>query len=126
MDTLTTNPVTELCALPFPSSLSVPEIKQLNSDLINFRTALIDKLPQAAKPRSWSMGQVDRPSRVQHVKSPSGSAVLRVLAVGWDSVEAHKRATETELFASNITPIREKMLPRVPGLEMNHVSFQKV
>ncbi|KAJ5168747.1 uncharacterized protein N7482_004341 [Penicillium canariense] len=125
-DTLTKNPVTELCSLPFPSNMSVFETRRLNADLINFRTALVEQLPQAAGPRSWAMGHVDRPSVVQHAKSPSGQAMMHFLAVGWESVEAHKKAKETEQFVAAIAPIREKMLPPVPGLEMKHVSFQKL
>ncbi|KAJ5991243.1 hypothetical protein N7522_011450 [Penicillium canescens] len=124
--TLTMNPVTELCALPFASELSVSETKQLNTDLINFRRALVDQLPQQAGPKSWAMGHVDRPSKLPHAKSPDGKAVVYFLAVGWDSVDAHVRAKETENFAEAIRPIREKMLPPIPGLEMKHVSFQMV
>jgi hypothetical protein len=123
---LTKNPVTELCALPFPSNLSVPETKALNADLINFRTALIEELPQGEGPRSWTMGHVDRPGTVQHTKSPSGQAMIYLVAVGWESVEAHKKAKETEQFGKSIAPIRQKMLPPVPGLEMKHVSFHKI
>ncbi|KAJ5669708.1 hypothetical protein N7462_010778 [Penicillium macrosclerotiorum] len=125
-DTLTKNPVTELCCLPFASNLTVHEMRQLNADLISFRTALVEQLPQAAGPRSWTMGHVDRPSAVEHVKSPSGHAVVHFIAVGWDSVEAHKRAKDTKEFVASIAPIREKMLSTVPGLEMKHVSFQKI
>lgn len=104
----------------------MPESKQLSADLINFRTAMVEQLPQAAGPRSWAMGHVDRPSMVPHAKSPSGRAVVHLLAVGWESVEAHKSAKETEQFVKGISPIREKLLAPVPGLEMRHVSFQKI
>lgn len=125
-DTLTKNPVTELCALPFPSNLSVKQNKELNADLISFRTTLVEQLPQEVAPRSWAMGHVDRPSPLQHAKSPTGQAVVHFLAVGWESVEVHKKAKETEQFGQSIAPIREKMLPPIPGLEMKHVSFQKI
>ncbi|CAI7622465.1 unnamed protein product [Penicillium pancosmium] len=124
--TLTANPLTEICVLPFPSSLTVQETRQLDSDLINFRIVLIEHLPQASGPRSWTMGHVDRPSTVQHATSPSGRAVLHLLAIGWDSVEAHLQAKETEQFQQSVAPVREKMLPPVPGLEIKHVSFRKV
>lgn len=72
------------------------------------------------------MGHVDRPSTIKHGKSPSGMAVLHLLAVGWESVEAHMNAKQTEQFGRSIAPIREKMLGPVPGLELKHVRFQKV
>ncbi|KAJ5717709.1 hypothetical protein N7488_003355 [Penicillium malachiteum] len=125
-NTFTSNPITELCALSFSNSLSVPETKQLHSDLINFRTALLYHLPQAVAPKSWSMGQVDRPSVVEHAKSPSGKAVMHFIVVGWESVEVHKKARETDQFINSITPIREKSLGAIPGLDMKHVSFQKI
>lgn len=125
-DTLTKNPVTELCFLPVPNNLSASETRQLDADLINLRTALIVQLPQAARPRSWSMGHVDRPNTVQHDKSPSGQARIHLLAVGWESTEAHEDAKQTKEFTDGIAPIREKLLPPVPGLEMKHVRFQKV
>jgi hypothetical protein len=126
-DTLTRNPVTELCFLPFPNDLSASETRQLDADMINFRTSLVVQLPQAEGPRSWAMGHVDRPSTVQHDQSPSGRARVHLLAVGWESAEAHKKAKETKEFVNSITPIREKLLaPPVPGLEMRHVSFQKI
>lgn len=102
------------------------EIKDLNGDLINFRSAVAEQLPQEAGPQSWAMGHVDRPSPFKHDKSPTGLAVLRFLAVGWESVETHKVAKETEQFRTSIAPVREKMLPPVPGLEMKHVKFQLV
>lgn len=125
-DTLIKNPVTELCILPFPDNLSVQETKKLGMDLINFRTALVEQLPQKAGPQSWATGHVDRPSRLKHEKSPTGYAMLRFLAVGWESVETHMKAKETEQFAKSIEPIREKMLAPIPGLEMKHVKFSSV
>lgn len=106
--------------------MTVQETRQLDADLINFRIVLVEHLPQASGPRSWAMGHVDRPSMVQHAKSPSGHAVLHLLAIGWDTVEAHLQAKDTGQFQQSVAPIREKMLPPVPGLEMKHVSFQKV
>lgn len=101
-------------------------MKDLSGDLINFRAALVEKMPQEAGPQSWAMGHVDRPSPLKHEKSPTGQAVLHYLAVGWESVETHKKAKETEQFGRSIAPIRQKMLPPVPGLEMKHVKFQGV
>jgi hypothetical protein len=72
------------------------------------------------------MGHVDRPNTVQHDKSPSGQARIHLLAVGWESTEAHEDAKQTKEFIDGIAPIREKLLPPVPGLEMKHVRFQKV
>ena len=72
------------------------------------------------------MGHVDRPSKLDHAKSASGQAFVHFLAVGWDSVEAHMKAKETDKFTESIAPLRAKMLPPIPGLEMKHVSFQKV
>lgn len=125
-DTLVTNPVTELCALTFPNSLSAAETKELHAHLNNFRAALLDQLPAGSGPQSWAMGRVDRPSAVPHPKSPSGKAVVHLLAIGWESVELHMKAKGTEQFANGIAPIRERMLPPIPGLELKHVSFQKL
>ncbi|KAJ5612995.1 hypothetical protein N7510_006189 [Penicillium lagena] len=125
VDTLTKNPVTDLSILPFASSLAASETMQLHSDLISFRTTLVGQLPQTVRPRSWAMGQIDRPSMVKHDKSPSGMAVLHLLAVGWESVEAHMNAKQTEEFGRSIAPIRDKMLGPVPGLGLKHVRFQK-
>ncbi|KAJ5835650.1 hypothetical protein N7447_001676 [Penicillium robsamsonii] len=125
-ETLTKNPVTELCTLSFPSDLEVLAVRKVNADLINFRTALVEQLPQSAGPRSWSMGHVDRPSKLPHEKSPTGEAFAHLLAVGWDSIETHLKVKATEKFAESIAPLREKMLPPIPGLEMKHVSFQKI
>lgn len=106
--------------------MTVSETKQLNADLINFRTAVVEQLAPEAGPKSWAMGHIDRPSVVPHAKSPSGEATVDLLVVGWESIEAHKKAKETAPFISRIAPIRERMLPPVPGLEMKHVSFQAV
>ncbi|OQE29153.1 hypothetical protein PENFLA_c004G03740 [Penicillium flavigenum] len=125
-ETLTKNPVTELCTLSFRSDLEVPALKQINADLINFRTTMVEQLPQSAGPRSWSMGHVERPSKLPHEKSPTGEAFAHLLAVGWESIEVHLKAKETEKFVQSIAPLREKMLAPIPGLEMKHVSFQKI
>jgi hypothetical protein len=71
------------------------------------------------------MGHVDRPGSVQHAKSPGGQAVLYLLVVGWESIDVHKKSRETEQFISSISPIREKSLGAISGLELRHVSFQK-
>jgi hypothetical protein len=125
-DTLTQNPVTELCTLLFPGNLDLADLRKLDMDLINFRTALLEQLPPSVGPRSWSMGHVDRPSKVPHEQSPNGQAFVHFLAVGWDSIDAHMKAKETEKFAESIAPLREKMLGPIPGLELKHVSFQKI
>ncbi|KAJ5773249.1 hypothetical protein N7457_008145 [Penicillium paradoxum] len=125
-ETLTKNPITELCTLPFASDLDVLASRKLNADLISFRTTLLEQLPQSAGLRSWSMGHVDRPSKLPHAKSPSGHAMVHLIAAGWDSIDAHLKAKETEKFVESIAPIREKMLAPMPGLEMKHVSFQKI
>ena len=125
-DTMTANPVTEICLLPFPSNLSAAESRELNAQLIDFRIAQLEQLPQAERPKSCSMGHIDRPSTVHHDSSPSGRAMLHVLAVGWESVEAHMKAKKTDQFTQSIAPIRKKVLPPVPGLEMRHVSFKKI
>ncbi|KAJ9490344.1 hypothetical protein VN97_g2916 [Penicillium thymicola] len=125
-ETLTRNPVTELCTLPFPSDVDVLAVRQINADLINFRTTLVEQLPQSVGPRSWSMGHVDRPSKLPHEKSPSGQAFAYLLAVGWESMETHLKAKETDKFIQSIAPLREKMLPPIPGLEIKHVSFRKI
>ncbi|RHZ58527.1 uncharacterized protein CDV56_107449 [Aspergillus thermomutatus] len=125
-ETLTTNPVTELATLSFPSSLNPEEHKKLNADLINFRAVLTEKLSEKSRPKSWTMAQIQRPGTFQHSKSPSGEAFVYLLAVGWESVDAHMAARETKEFAESIEPIREKMLSAVQGLEMKHVSFKKI
>lgn len=112
--------------MPYASTLSVLEAKQVNADLLSFRARLVEKLPQAAGPRSWAMGQLDRPGKLDHIQSPSGKATVHFVAVGWDSVEAHMKAKETDKFIESIAPLREKMLTPIPGLETKHVSFQKV
>jgi len=111
--------------LAFPTSIT-PEHKELNKDITNFRKTLMEKLPDNARPKSWSMGNVDRPGSVPHPNSPSGQVLVQFLAVGWESVDAHKAARETPEFNEAIKPIREKMLPPPKGLEMRHVSFTKI
>ena len=59
-------------------------------------------------------------------KSPTGKAMVYLLAVGWPSVEAHMAAKQTEAFAEGIKPVREAMLGTAPGLGMRHVSFRKI
>ena len=102
------------------------ETKQIDAELISLRTAMVEQLPQSVGPRSWSMGHVDRPSKLMHENSPSGQAFTHLLAVGWNSIEAHHKADETENYAYRIAPLREKMLPPIPGLETKHVSFRKI
>jgi hypothetical protein len=115
-----------LATLTYPSSLNPDEHKKLNSDLINFRVALTEKLPEKSRPKSWTMAQVHRPGTFQHPKSPSGEAFVYLIAVGWESVDAHMAARKTKEFEESIKPIREKMLPAVQGLGMKHVSFKKI
>lgn len=125
-DTLSKNPVTELCALAFPTSLTPDEHKALNQNLIDFRTALTEHLPENDRPKSWAMGQVERPGVLEHHASSSGQAFVHILAVGWESVEKHLTIKGSKEFMGAITPIREKMLTPVGGLKMKHVSFKQL
>ncbi|OJJ50170.1 hypothetical protein ASPZODRAFT_90063 [Penicilliopsis zonata CBS 506.65] len=125
-DLLTWNPVTEVCALAFPSSLSADERHTLMGHLAEFRGAVVQGLEACKAPVSWSMGQVERPGRMKHAESASGEAEFFLLVVGWKSVEAHMEAKETSRFLEAIAPIREMMLPPLPELGMKHVRFQKV
>ncbi|PLN81789.1 hypothetical protein BDW42DRAFT_193533 [Aspergillus taichungensis] len=127
-DTLTANPVTELCALAFESGLPPAKQTKLSCDLVNFRSALTGStaLPEDQRPTSWTMGYVERPGTVPMEKSPTGKAMVYLLAVGWPSVEAHMAAKKTEAFAEGIKPVREAMLGTAPGLGMKHVSFRKI
>lgn len=125
-ETLTTNPVTELVALSFPTSLSPDEHSALYQNLIDFRSALTEKLEEGKRPVSWSMGHVDRPGGLEHTASPSGKAFVQFLAVGWESVEKHMAVRETKEFAQTIQPIRQKALSPIEGLKMKHVSFKKI
>jgi hypothetical protein len=106
--------------------MNVAETKVLDADMLNFRKTMTEELAQEKAPVSWAMGHVDRPGTIQHAKSPNGQAVVRLLVIGWPSVQAHKDAKDTDQFNRTILPLREKMLPPVPGLEMKHVSFQKI
>ncbi|KAI9926738.1 hypothetical protein ASPWEDRAFT_120319 [Aspergillus wentii DTO 134E9] len=125
-DALSTNPVTEICALSFPSSMTPDDLLKLNADLINFRTALMERLPPSSRPKSWATGYMNRPGTLEHKGSPSGHATVHVLAVGWESVEAHRAARETKEFAESIKPIRQRALALAQGLGMKHVTFRKL
>lgn len=125
-DVLTKNPITEFVALAFPSSVTPDEHKEINSNLIAFRTALLEKTPENARPVTWSMGQVSRPGTVDHSNSPSGQALVHIITVGWPSIGAHMAARETQVFADAIKPVREKALPPPKGIEMRHAKLQKI
>lgn len=131
--TLCSNPVTELGPLTFPTSLTPGENNDLNNALVKLRTDTMD-LPDdsAARPRQWSMGHVDRPGVQGHPSSASGEAFVVVLVIGWESVEAHRKARELGPFKQNIAPIAKRMLPTGPGLlpgkewGMAHVRFREL
>ncbi|KAL2003687.1 hypothetical protein VTN02DRAFT_2718 [Thermoascus thermophilus] len=125
-DTLTANPVTELVGLGFPTTITPLEHRKLDEDLINFRDTLLRKLPEDSRPKSWSMGHVDRPGSMPHPNSSSGQVLVQFLAVGWESMDAHRAARETAAFSEAFAPIKQKRLPPPKGLETRHVSFKKV
>jgi len=120
---LCASPVIELVVLAFPSTLTLSEKTNLDTDLINFRSTLLNLC--GAKPASFcSVGWLDRPGTVQHPESPSGEASLCIFVVGWGSKEEHEAARATEEFGKGIKPIREHMLPAVKELQMRHVRFK--
>lgn len=125
-DTFTKNPVTELCCLNFDAAMSPDEHAAVDAALIDFRSALVEKLPGLLKPKSWSTGQVERPGSREHRHSPSGKARMTFLAVGWESKEVHLEAKKEEVFIQAITPVRERMPPSIHETDMRHVVFQKV
>jgi len=53
----------------------------------------------------------------------SAAAAVYCMVVGWESKEAHLRATETDAFRAVAGPVLEKMLPFADGLEVRHVVF---
>ncbi|KAL1956530.1 hypothetical protein VTO42DRAFT_7093 [Malbranchea cinnamomea] len=121
---LTASPVTELAVLGFPHNLEPHDRSALDNDLVQFRAALLG-LQQVKAPASFSMGWVERPSAVPHTGSPSGQASLVILVVGWGSKEEHEAVRETEEFGRTIKPIRERMVPATPALQMRHVRFKR-
>lgn len=126
-DTLTTNPVTELVTLAVPSDISPEQHKKFNNDQVAFRDALLNKAtPESARAISWARGQIERPAVFEHQDSPSGKALVYLLAIGWKSREQHTQARDTKAFADTIEPLRKQLLSPVKGLEMKHVKFQKI
>jgi hypothetical protein len=111
----------------------------VNEALIKLRGEMLENIQvpdgeeeaKTARPRNWSMGHVDRPGTRSHPTSPSGEAFVVFLFIGWESVEAHLRARETEQFQENVKPLREKMLPTGAGLlpgsgwGMSHAIFRE-
>lgn len=126
-DTLTKNPVTEIVTFAVPSTITPDKQKKWHDDMVAFRSALMEKLPQEdIRPLSWSTAYVERPAIFEHPDSPSGQAILYLMTIGWDSVEKHMAVRETQEFAETVQPLRELTLPPVKGLEMRHVRFHKV
>ncbi|RAL16265.1 uncharacterized protein BO97DRAFT_440069 [Aspergillus homomorphus CBS 101889] len=124
--TFTKNPVTELFAPAFPTSLSPEEVTQVHDDLIGLRAAMTEGLPEGQRALSFSMGQVERPGTMTHEQSETGEAFVVVVAAGWESVEAHKAGKETEGFQAAIQRVRGRMLAPVQGLALRHVAFKGV
>ncbi|RMJ25153.1 hypothetical protein PHISP_03980 [Aspergillus sp. HF37] len=136
--TLCGNPVTELCPLTFPTSLTPDKHNEVNEALIKLRSEMLENIQvsdgeeaKKVRPRNWSMGHVDRPGTRSHPTSPSGEAFVVFLFIGWESVDAHLRARETEQFLENMKPLREMMLPTGAGLlpgsgwGMSHAIFRE-
>lgn len=125
------NPVTEICPLSFPTSMMPEETNKLDGALIEWRRSLMDDLSDhALRPKRWAMGHVERPGTRHHPDSPSKEAFAVIMAIGWESVEAHFKAKETDVYKNAIRPIRYKLLQTGPGflkgevLNMSHVRFQ--
>lgn len=123
------NPVTQLCPLTFPTSLTPDEHHRLNTALVNIRTQELESSVVEARPLNWFMGHVDRPGIRMHPTSPSGEAFVILMVIGWESVEAHVKVRETDQFKGNLERISENLLPTgtglLPGdsLGMTHVKF---
>ncbi|KAL4909195.1 hypothetical protein BDW74DRAFT_146157 [Aspergillus multicolor] len=123
---LVSNPTTELAPLPFPTSLSASDRSSLTADLTTFRKTLAEDAEEKVRPKSFLIGQVERPGEFEHSKSESGQAFLHFLVLGWESTEQHQQARDTDGFKSKIGPIRDKMVAPLDRLGMKHVKFQKV
>ncbi|KAL4979046.1 hypothetical protein BDW66DRAFT_116859 [Aspergillus desertorum] len=124
--TLVASPVTELAPLAFPTSLSSSDRSSLIADLTVFRKNLSEEAEEKVRPKSFLLGQVERPGEFAHEKSDSGRAFMHFLVLGWESYEQHQQARDTEGFKSKIAPIREKMVSPLDRLGMKHVKFQRV
>lgn len=126
-ETLTKNPVTELVSFAIPDDIAPKSLTSFNIDVNNFRDALVHRVqPTDIKPVSWSMGQVERPTAFDHSDSNTGKAFAYFLAVGWQSKEKHMAVRETKEFKDTVAPIRQAVLSPLKGLEMRHVTFQRI
>lgn len=81
-ETFTTNQVTELATLTFPSSLNPEEHKKLNSDLINLRVALTEKLDEnrGRSPGPWRRFTGQGHSNIRRVRLGRRSCTF----LSWD------------------------------------------
>ncbi|KAL9113947.1 MAG: hypothetical protein Q9227_002081 [Pyrenula ochraceoflavens] len=62
---------------------------------------------------------------IEHPDAEGGKALGYACMVGWESVDAHMKARETDAFAQAIAPVRKVALQPLPGKSMLHVHFQK-
>ena len=62
---------------------------------------------------------------IAHPKATGGKGLGYACLIGWESVEAHMKARETEEFAKAIAPIRKSALAPLEGKSMMHVHFRK-
>lgn len=120
------NPCTEIVFMPFRSDMSAEELLELRRDLKAFRHALLETLPKELRPLSWSETSFDHPVFLSHSNSPSGSAMLHSVVVGWRNIEHHKAVGKTKEFLNAILPIRQRLLPFIEGLEMKHITFSQL
>ncbi|KAL3471876.1 hypothetical protein BJX99DRAFT_236525 [Aspergillus californicus] len=124
--TLSSNPITELTPLAFPTTLSPDERHSLSADLVTFRKALVEEAEENVRAKTFLSGQVERPGEFPHDKSQSGQVFVHFVALGWDTFEQHQEAKGLEAFGKTIAPIREKMVAPLEKLGMKHVEFQKI
>ncbi|KAL4932627.1 uncharacterized protein BDV17DRAFT_168709 [Aspergillus undulatus] len=124
--TLTSNPITELAPLPFPTTLSSDDRSAVSAALVSLRKACNEDNEEKVRSKSFLVGQVERPGELEHQKAEGGKVFVHLLAVGWESYEQHQEARESEGFQKSIGPIRERMAPPMEKLGMKHIKFQKV
>lgn len=109
-----TAPVTELATFYFPSSISDSEQKEFDDTAATFNE-VVEKHAEGCRGISggWAVEEVE------HASVGKGRAY--VLALGWDSVDAHMAFRETKEFKDAIVHVREK----IKGAAMYHVKFQE-
>lgn len=113
-------PTVEIALPCFSDDTPVEEVEAVVEPF----TIALRRIPEQLHALGLAAGWLAHPSTIPHNESPTGKGRIYAMFIGWQSIETHLAATETQAFKIPAGPMRMRMLPFNERLGLMHFVFR--